>query len=236
MRRSMSLTVADVEVDPAVVAPLDTGFLPASLFNRKYREMIAASGGTPLELALERADGSVSTFSSTVLPPEAGLEGVNDSKKLSPGRRRELYGIIIDTALSVATGSVEPGEIDEFGMSESVRLSFTRAESGLDVRPDITLIGGLPVKSLVGPGRMFFVRGDSRSLSIAAASIVAKVVRDGIMIKADSIYPGYGFARNKGYGTPAHFRALEHLGPSPIHRMSFSPLREDSQPDLGLFR
>jgi len=160
---------------------------------------------------------------------------VNDSKKLSDRRRREYYRIILDTAVSISLGIVESGEIDERGMSEAVRSSFTRAESGLDPVPDIVLIDGLPVRSLISQNRKFLVKGDSRSLSIAAASIVAKVTRDNIMIKTESLYPGYGFTSNKGYGTPEHLKALERLGPSPIHRMSFSPMKDDPQLRLGLF-
>jgi len=160
---------------------------------------------------------------------------VNDSKKLTDKRRREYYRNILETAVSVSLDIVESSEIDEIGMSEAIRLSFLRAESGLDPVPDMVLIDGLLVRSLENQKRTFLVKGDSRSLSIAAASIVAKVTRDGIMIKAESLYPGYDLASNKGYGTPDHLRALERLGPSPIHRMSFSPMKDDPQLRLGLF-
>ncbi len=113
-------------------------------------------------------------------------------------------------------------------MAEAVRLSFTRAAGALNLTVDLYLIDGLPVKKLNIPAE-FIVKGDSKSLSIAAASIIAKVTRDDIMIEADRKYPGYGFASNKGYGTRDHIEAIRKLGPSPIHRMSFAPMKNDSQ-------
>lgn len=115
------------------------------------------------------------------------------------------------------------------GMAEAVRLSFKRAAGALDIHVDLFLIDGLPVKNL-NISAEFIVKGDSKSLSIAAASIIAKVTRDNIMIEADGKYPGYGFASNKGYGTRDHIEAIRKLGPSPIHRMSFAPMKNDMQP------
>ena len=109
-------------------------------------------------------------------------------------------------------------------MAESVRMAFRRAAEGLDPATDIYLIDGNPVSGLDFPCR-FFVRGDKRSLSIAAASIVAKVTRDDMMLDSHDLYPEYGFDRNKGYGTPAHLQALAEHGSCPIHRSSFAPIR-----------
>lgn len=163
-----------------------------------------------------------------MLPREIFLSEVNDSKQLSGSKRRRLFPVIIEESECWATGVVEHSEIDEAGMTEAVRLSFLRAAEALDRRPELFLIDGLPVKNLQLPAE-FIVKGDSKSLSIAAASIIAKVTRDDIMIKADRQYPGYGFASNKGYGSKAHMEAIRKLGPSPIHRMSFAPMKNDRQ-------
>lgn len=166
-------------------------------------------------------------------PPDADLDGINDSKVLSPKAREEAYGLILRNALGVSVGIVEPAEIDSAGMSEAVRLSFTRAASSLGVHTDLFIIDGLPVRGLRLEAE-FVVRGDSRSLCVAAAGIVAKVTRDRLMVEADSTYPGYGFGKHKGYCTGEHLRALSALGPCPIHRRSFAPLREDLQLRLPL--
>lgn len=163
-----------------------------------------------------------------MLPDSVILKEVNDSKKLSAGKRKRLLSEILEKSYCYSTGIVENTEIDNTGMTEAVRLSFARAAEALGRHPDLFLIDGLPVKNLNFPAE-FIVKGDSKSLSIAAASIIAKVTRDKIMIKADSKYPGYGFASNKGYGTRAHMEAIMKLGPSPIHRMSFAPMKNDAQ-------
>lgn len=131
--------------------------------------------------------------------------------------------MILDACLDWGMGAVDPSEIDSAGMSKSVATSFRRAASACTAPIDVYLIDGLEVRDLGLPAR-FFVKGDSRSLSIAAASILAKVHRDRVMARADSEWPGYGFARNSGYGTAEHLEALERLGPCPIHRRSFAPV------------
>ncbi len=162
------------------------------------------------------------------LPPDACLQGVTDSKKLSNKKRRTLFPEIIKIALGYSTGIVEPSEIDKAGMAESVRLAFYRAAQIIDIQNALFLVDGLPIRNLHLKSR-YIVKGDSKSLSIAAASIIAKVTRDDIMIKAESEFPGYDFASNKGYGSREHMKAIEKLGPSPIHRMSFAPLKYENQ-------
>ncbi len=161
-----------------------------------------------------------------IFPGQTVLNEVNDSKKLSASKRRRLFPVIIEESEYCSTGIVESSEIDTVGMAEAVRLSFTRTALGIPA--DLFLIDGLPVKNLNIPAE-FIVKGDSKSLSIAAASIIAKVTRDDIMIKADRKYPGYGFASNKGYGSREHIEAIRKLGPCPIHRMSFAPMKNEAQ-------
>jgi len=169
---------------------------------------------------------------AVVFPPGFSVKGVRDSKTLSPKKRKILYDVIISSS-DWSVAFVQPREIDEFGMTEAVRTCFNRAAAGLDIRPDLFLVDGLPVQGLDFPAE-FLVRGDSRSFSVAAAGIIAKVSRDGVMVRADSMYPGYGFIKNKGYGTREHLEALERLGPSPIHRRSFAPLKDRFQLELPL--
>lgn len=169
---------------------------------------------------------------AVVLPPDLDIPA-RDSKRLSDSRRRELAAEIGKAALGVGLGEVDNGELDSMGLIPSVELAFRRAASALDMEVGLYLIDGRPLKNLEFKAE-FIVGGDDRSLSIACASIVAKVARDDMMIKADSLYPGYGFAAHKGYCTHAHLKALRSKGPCPIHRRSFNPLRELSQLELGL--
>jgi len=148
------------------------------------------------------------------------LKGVRDSKKLTPRQRDRLYEVIRDTALAMEVGMVSATMIDRIGIVPATRQAMHEAIAQLSPAPDFLLIDFLALPSLALPQKSV-VEGDVSSLSIAAASIVAKVSRDRLMVKLDGKYPGYGFARHKGYGTPQHRAALRRLGPSPIHRLSF---------------
>lgn len=173
--------------------------------------------------------------SCVILPFEHPLEGVDDSKKLSECKREQAYATIIDCAISVGIGIVPPERIDEINILRATREAMIYAVEDAFVKPDIVLIDGLPVKSFPIP-QMPLVKGDSLSMSIAAASIIAKVTRDRIMMEMDHQYPGYGFARHKGYPTTDHLMALERLGVSDIHRRSFAPvarLLETTCPQLN---
>ena len=157
---------------------------------------------------------------AVILPKHLQIPGLNDSKKLSDKRRRELYPVICDQALAYGIGFATEQEIDEINILQATFLAMERAMAQLKIRPDLALIDGnrqkdfgLPVKTIV--------KGDSRSANIAAASVLAKVSRDDWMIAMAEKYPEYGFEIHKGYGTRAHYQALEAYGPSPIHRMSF---------------
>ena len=162
--------------------------------------------------------------SAVILPDHFDNGVLNDSKKLSDKKRRHLLEVIEENALHISTGIVTAAEIDRNRMSWAIRTSFRRAIKPLLEFADFFLIDGNSVPGLEAPAR-FLVKGDSRSLSIASASIVAKVTRDDIMLKEHERYPQYFFHSNKGYGTAAHIQAIESHGPSPSHRMSFEPLK-----------
>jgi len=166
---------------------------------------------------------------AVLIPPDIDIPGVDDSKKLTPKKRRDCFHLI-ENSCKYGVGIVTPRELDESGMTEAVRLSFLRATANLSIDAELYIIDGLPVRNLpFGDHSEFIVKGDTKSLSIAAAGIVAKVTRDDIMIEMEVKYPGYGFASHKGYCTKVHLDALEELGPTPIHRYSFAPLKTRRQ-------
>lgn len=155
------------------------------------------------------------------------LHGLNDSKRLTSARREQLFETITGTGSihwSIGVSDVE--EIDKLNILGATRLAMKRAVDGLSVSRVMALVDGLPLSPSPFPHRSL-VKGDSLSWSIAAASVVAKVHRDRLMLEMDAAFPGYGFASHKGYGTKAHLEAIEKLGPTPHHRMSFAPLRKD---------
>jgi ribonuclease HII len=155
---------------------------------------------------------------------EQALNGVRDSKALSPSERERLYGVIQAKALAVGVGMVPPDQIDELGIVPATREAMALAIAQLPSPPDFLLVDFLSLPWLDYPQKSI-VHGDALSFSIAAASIVAKVSRDRFMVELDGQHPGYGFASHKGYGTPQHRAALDLLGPSPIHRFSYAPVR-----------
>ena len=153
-------------------------------------------------------------------PEAAPPPGIDDSKKLNRARREALAPLIMETALAVSIVFVCAREIDRLDIRGATLAAMARALKGLSLRPDFALIDGRDSPETPCPTRPI-VGGDARSLSIAAASIVAKVARDRMMARADVHFPGYGFASHAGYGTLQHRRALTRLGPSPLHRLSF---------------
>ncbi len=162
---------------------------------------------------------------AVVLPPDSDLPGLTDSKKLSPKRREELYGRIRQQAVAVGIGLAPAEEIDAINILQATLQAMARAVVRLHPPPGYLLIDGItPLPGSV-PQRTL-KKGDSRSLSISAASVIAKVVRDRLMVHYDRCFPGYGFADHKGYGCTAHRRAIAELGPSPIHRKTFRGVRE----------
>lgn len=157
---------------------------------------------------------------AVILPPNLEIPGLTDSKKLSDKRRRELYPVIMEQSIAYGIGLASHEEIDEINILQATFLAMERAMAQLKVRPDLALIDGNRQKDFGIPVETV-VKGDSLSASIAAASVLAKVTRDDIMVEMAQQYPGYGFEIHKGYGTKAHYQALQELGPSPIHRMTF---------------
>lgn len=157
---------------------------------------------------------------AVILPEHLQIPGLTDSKKLTDKKRRELFPIIQEQAIAYGIGLASEQEIDEINILQATFLAMRRALDQLSVRPEIALIDGnretdfgLPVKTVV--------KGDSLSANIAAASILAKVTRDNLMVELAEKYPEYGFEIHKGYGTKAHYEALGTYGPCPIHRRSF---------------
>ena len=157
---------------------------------------------------------------AVILPPHLQIPGLNDRKKLTDKRRRELMPVIKEQALAYGIAFATHEEIDQINILQATYLAMERALAQLNIKPDIALIDGnrakdfgLPVKTVV--------HGDSLSASIAAASVLAKVTRDDLMLTMTEEYPQYGFEIHKGYGTKAHYAALTAHGPSPIHRMTF---------------
>ena len=157
---------------------------------------------------------------AVILPPNLEIPGLNDSKKLSDKKRRELYPVIKEKAVAYGIAFADQSEIDSINILQATYLAMERAMAQLSVKPDIALIDGNRAKDFGLPVQTV-VHGDSLSASIAAASVLAKVTRDDLMLEMAQKYPGYGFEIHKGYGTKAHYAALEELGPCPIHRMTF---------------
>ncbi len=153
------------------------------------------------------------------------LRGVNDSKQLTVLQRERLYHVIREVALSVGLGGAGPGEIDREGIVPATKHAMQRAVAMLHPQPNALLIDAVNLQSLIPLPQHFLNFGDSISLSIAAASIIAKVSRDRALIALDARYPGYGFAQHKGYGTALHRAALTELGVSEVHRQSYRPVQ-----------
>jgi len=161
---------------------------------------------------------------AVVLSPQKPVPGLCDSKLLAPEERERLAEMIRERAVAWAVASVSAAEIDRINIYQASRLAMKRALEQLDPPADYLLVDALRLDTSVPQEAL--IKGDARCRSIAAASILAKVDRDACMKRFDRVYPGYGFARHKGYGTPEHLQALARLGPTPEHRRSFAPVRE----------
>ena len=159
---------------------------------------------------------------AVILDPSRRIPGIQDSKRLSPKQREELAAEIQRHALAFATGSVSAAEIDQINIYQASRLAMRKAVSQLVPPPDLVLVDALRLDLTIP--QVSIIKGDALSVSIAAASILAKVARDSLMREWDRMYPHYQLARNKGYPTPSHRALLQEHGPTPLHRYSYAPV------------
>lgn len=157
---------------------------------------------------------------AVILPKDCNILYLNDSKQLSEKKREELYEVIMEKAISTGLGFVSPQRIDEINILQATYEAMREAIGKLDPKPDLLLNDAVTIPK-VSIRQIPIIKGDAKSISIAAASIIAKVTRDRLMVKYDEVYPEYGFASNKGYGANMHIEALKKYGPTPIHRKSF---------------
>lgn len=158
---------------------------------------------------------------AVILPENSFIEGVNDSKKVSEKKREKLYEQIIEEAVAYSVGIVDQKTIDEINILNATKLGVKIALEGLKQKPDIIMVDALNNMDTLGIPYISVIKGDAKNYSIAAASIIAKVTRDRIMRQWDEIYPIYGFAKHKGYGTAEHIRVIKENGPCILHRKSF---------------
>ncbi|HEY6838274.1 MAG TPA: ribonuclease HII [Geobacteraceae bacterium] len=205
----------------------------------EFEELVRRQGYRAVAGVDEAGRGALAgpvVAAAVILAPGVLLPGVTDSKKLSPRKRDELYDLIMDKALAVGVGVGDHLLIDRINILQATLVAMENAVQALAVFPDYILIDGIFKTSLAVPQRTI-KKGDSASLSIAAASIVAKVTRDRLMVNFEREFPGYGLAEHKGYGCAAHLDAIGRLGPSPIHRRTFRGVKEhvsDANDDAGL--
>ena len=158
---------------------------------------------------------------SVIMPENSMIEGVNDSKKVSEKKREKLYDLILSEAISYGVGIIGQDEIDEINILNATKKGLTISLQELTQKPDLIIVDALNNIDTLGTKYESIIKGDAKCYSIAAASIIAKVTRDRIMREWDKVYPQYGFAAHKGYGTAAHIKALKEYGACPLHRQTF---------------
>ena len=157
-----------------------------------------------------------------IMPKDSMIEGVNDSKKVSEKKREKLYDLIIEEAISYSVAIIGQDVIDDINILNATKSGVTQVVDGLDIKPDLIVVDALTGINTRGIPYEPIIKGDAKCYNIAAASILAKVTRDRIMREWDTIYPQYGFAQHKGYGTKMHMQAIREYGLTPIHRRSFT--------------
>ena len=187
------------------------------IYERKYADFRAICGID--EVGRGPLAGPV-VAGAVILPKDCDILYINDSKKLSEKKREELYDIIMEKAVAVGLGYASPERIDEINILQATYEAMHEAIKNLSVSPDILLNDAVTIPE-VAIKQVPIIKGDAKSISIGAASIIAKVTRDRLMVEYDKVFPEYGFASNKGYGSEAHINALKKYGPTPIHRRSF---------------
>ncbi len=186
-------------------------------YENKYRDYMCICGID--EVGRGPLAGPV-VAGAVVLPKDCGILYLNDSKQLSEKKREELYEVIMEQAVATGLGYVGPERIDEINILQATYEAMRQAVAALGVAPDLLLNDAVTIPQ-VEIRQVPIIKGDAKSISIAAASIIAKVTRDRLMVQYDEVFPEYGFASNKGYGAKVHLEALEKYGPTPIHRKSF---------------
>ncbi|NTV50860.1 MAG: ribonuclease HII [Geobacteraceae bacterium] len=203
-------------------------FSAQALDTLKFEKVAYSSGFTCVAGIDEAGRGPLAgpvMAAAVILPVGLKINGVDDSKKLTPDKREKLFDVIMAQALSVGVGVMTPADIDRINILQATRCAMLAAVQQLSQQPDYLLIDGIStIDSTIA--QKTIKKGDSLSLSIAAASIIAKVTRDRLMIEMDAEYPGYGFSGHKGYGSAAHMEAIRKFGPSPIHRLTFGGVKE----------
>ena len=185
-------------------------------YENKYRDYMCICGID--EVGRGPLAGPV-VAGAVVLPKDCGILYLNDSKQLSEKKREELYEVIMEQAVATGLGYVGPERIDEINILQATYEAMRQAVAALGVTPDLLLNDAVTIPQ-VEIRQVPIIKGDAKSISIAAASIIAKVTRDRLMVQYDEVFPEYGFASNKGYGAKVHLEALEKYGPTPIHRKS----------------
>lgn len=158
---------------------------------------------------------------SVIMPENSMIEGVNDSKKISEKKREKLYDLILQEAISYGVGIIGQDEIDEINILNATKKGLNMSLQELTTKPDIIIVDALNHINTLGIPYESIIKGDAKCYSISAASIIAKVTRDRIMREWDKVYPQYGFAKHKGYGTSSHISAIKEYGPCPLHRKTF---------------
>lgn len=209
-------------------------FLRSLVCSFDYEEAAYASGATRVAGTDECGAGtwfSVVTGGAVILPRDCKLEGLRDSKLISPKKRIRLAAEIKSCAIAWSVAHISAEVIDRTNIYEAAQSAMYDAIHGLDVMPDFLLIDAKPIDIEIE--QVSILHGDAVSCSIAAASIVAKVARDELMVELDAQYPEYGFAAHKGYGTAQHLAALQKYGPTPLHRFSFAPVAKLERSHAG---
>ena len=158
---------------------------------------------------------------SVIMPENSMIEGINDSKKVSEKKREKLYDLILEEAISYGVGIIGQDEIDDINILNATKKGLTVSLKELTKKPDLIIVDALTNIDTLGTPYESIIKGDAKCYSISAASIIAKVTRDRIMREWDKIYPQYGFAQHKGYGTSAHISSIKEYGPCPLHRKTF---------------